>query len=115
MKITIEFCMFESDFEQNFTLNCGFSFIGPNLLKKRFPILIQVKWAAPLNSALNSADFHLLDQIFPKSVFPVKSRKIALLRTSIVVTYSTKLFRTVADRRNDILNSLLFLVAETKI
>ena len=107
--------MFKSDFEQNFTLNCGFSFIGPNLLKKCFPILKQVKWVAPLNSALNSANFHLLDQILPKSVFPVKSRKIALLRTSIVVTYNTKLFRTVADRRNDILNSLLFLVAEPKI
>ena len=39
--------------------------------------------------------------------------KIALLRTSIVINYYIKLFRTGADRRNGILMSPLLLVAET--
>ena len=39
--------------------------------------------------------------------------KIALLRSSLVVTYYIKLFRTGADRHNGILMSLLLLVAET--
>ena len=39
--------------------------------------------------------------------------KIAFLRTSMVVTYYIKLFRTEADRHNCILMSPLFLVAET--
>ena len=39
--------------------------------------------------------------------------KIALLRASMVVTYYIKLFRTVTDRHNGILISLLLLVAET--
>ena len=41
--------------------------------------------------------------------------KIALLRTSMVVTYYIKLFRTGDNRHNGILMSLLLLVAETKI
>ena len=41
--------------------------------------------------------------------------KIALSRASMVVTYYIKLFRTEDDRRNGILMSPLFLVAETKI
>ena len=41
--------------------------------------------------------------------------KITLSRASMVVTYYIKLFRTEDDRRNGILMSPLFLVAETKI
>ena len=41
--------------------------------------------------------------------------KIALFRSSMVVTYYVKLFRTGADRHNGILLSLLLLVAETTI
>ena len=40
--------------------------------------------------------------------------KIALLRAFMVLTYYIKLFRTWADRHNDILMSLLLLVAEAK-
>ena len=57
--------------------------------------------------------FDFLDEIYPKSVFPVENRKIALLRVSMVVTYYTKTFRTGTDRHNGILMSLLLLVAET--
>ena len=39
--------------------------------------------------------------------------KIALLCSSMVVTYYIKLFRTGSDRHNGILMSLLLLVAET--
>ena len=42
----------------------------------------------------------------------MKSRKISLLRASIVVTYYIKLLRTGADRQNGLSMSLL-LVAET--
>ena len=52
-------------------------------------------------------------QIFPKNEFPVQNGKIALVRVSMVVTYYIKLFRTAADRNNDILMYLLLLVAET--
>ena len=52
-------------------------------------------------------------QIFPKNEFPVQNGKIALVRASMVVTYYIKLFRTAADRNNDILMYLLLLVAET--
>ena len=41
--------------------------------------------------------------------------QIAPLLASMVVTYYIKLFRTVADRHNGILMSLLLLVAETII
>ena len=51
----------------------------------------------------------------PKREFPVENRKIALPRASMVINYYIKLFRTRADRRNGILMSLLFLVAETII
>ena len=53
------------------------------------------------------------DQIFPKMRFRVETRKIALARASMVVTYSIKLFRTGADRRSSIFVSLLYLVADT--
>ena len=43
----------------------------------------------------------------------MKSRKISLLRASIVVTYYIKLLRTGADRQNGLSMSLLLLVAET--
>ena len=46
-------------------------------------------------------------------VFLVKSRKIALVRGFMVVTYYIKLFCTGADQHNGILMSLLFLAAET--
>ena len=52
-------------------------------------------------------------QICPKREFLVENGKIALVRTSMVFSYYIKLFHTVADRHNDILMSLLLLVAET--
>ena len=48
-----------------------------------------------------------------KREFPVENRKIALVRSSMVVTYYIKLFRKGTDRYNGILMSLLLLVAET--
>ena len=45
--------------------------------------------------------------------FTIWNSKIVLLRTSAVVTYYIKLFRTGADRQNGVLMSLLFLVAKT--
>ena len=41
--------------------------------------------------------------------------KIALLRTSMVVTYYIKLFRAGADRHNGILMSLLLVVKTIKL
>ena len=49
----------------------------------------------------------------PKKEFPVENGKVALVHSSMVVTYYIKLFCTGADRRNGILMSLLFQVAET--
>ena len=54
-------------------------------------------------------------QVCPKKEFLFKNEKIALVRASIVVTYCIKLFCTRPDRHNDILTSLVLLVAETKI
>ena len=51
-------------------------------------------------------------QICLKWVFPLKNRKIALVRASTVVTYYIKLFHTGADRHNGFLMSLLLLAAE---
>ena len=45
--------------------------------------------------------------------FPVENGKIALVLSSMVVTYYIKLFRTGADRHYGILMSLLLLVEET--
>ena len=45
--------------------------------------------------------------------FTTWNAKIALLRTSMVITYYIKLFWTGADRHNGILMSLLLLVAQT--
>ena len=47
-----------------------------------------------------------------KTGFKNWNAKIALLRVSMVATYHIKLFRTVADRHNGILMSLLQLGAE---
>ena len=47
------------------------------------------------------------------SVFQVGNEKIALVGSSMVVTYYIKLFRTGAERHKNILMSLLALVAET--
>ena len=52
-------------------------------------------------------NFDILDQIYPKRLFPVGNRKIALVRVFLVVTYYIKLFRTGGDRHNGILMSLL--------
>ena len=54
-----------------------------------------------------------MNHIFPKREFPVENEKIALVSTSMVVTYYVKVFRTGADRHKGILMSLLLLVAET--
>ena len=51
--------------------------------------------------------------IFCKISFTKLKAKIALLRASMVVTYYIILFQMEPDRRNGILMSLLFLVAET--
>ena len=45
--------------------------------------------------------------------FTTRNAKIALLRTSMVITYYIKLFRTGADRHNGVLISLPLLVAQT--
>ena len=50
-----------------------------------------------------------------KTGFTNWNAKMALLRTSMVVTYYIKLFRTTDNRHNSILMSLILLVAETKI
>ena len=47
------------------------------------------------------------------SVFQVGNEKITFVGASMVVTYYIKLFRTGAERHNNILMSLLALVAET--
>ena len=47
-----------------------------------------------------------------KREFPVENRKIALVRSSMVVTYYIKLFRKGTNRYNGILMSLLLLVTE---
>ena len=74
------------------------------------------------------AVLHFTDQNWiPKTVYYIScvmvckigfsnwNKKIAFLRTSMVVTYYIKLFRTGADRHNGILMSLLLLVTETVI
>ena len=53
------------------------------------------------------------NQICPKKICPVETRKIALVLAFMVVTYYIKLYRTGADRHNGVLMSLLLLVAET--
>ena len=45
--------------------------------------------------------------------FTTRNAKIALLRTSMVITYYIKLFWTGTDRHNGVLISLLLLVAQT--
>ena len=45
--------------------------------------------------------------------FTTRNAKIALLRTSMVITYYIKLFRRGADRHNGVLISLPLLVAQT--
>ena len=75
----------------------------------------------------NSSSPELTDQNWiPKTIYCIRcvmvckigfsnwNATIALLGASMVVIYYIKLFRTRADRHNDILMSLLLLVAETK-
>ena len=52
-----------------------------------------------------------MDQTYPKKIFPVENRKIALLRAPMVVTDYIKLLHTGDDRHSEILMSLLFLFA----
>ena len=56
--------------------------------------------------------FFLLPNL-PEKGISVENGKIALVRASMVVTYYIKVFRTGADRHNNILMSFLLLVAET--
>ena len=51
----------------------------------------------------------------PKNEFPIQNRKIALARASVVATYYIELFCSSVDSYNNILLSLLVLVAKTKI
>ena len=62
-----------------------------------------------------SFKWQFLNQIYPKRIFPVENRKIALLHASMAVTYYVQLFRTMVERQNSILMSLLLLVAEAII
>ena len=52
------------------------------------------------------------DQIRPKRKFLVENGKIALVNACMLVTYYIKLFRTGAERHNDIIMALLLLAAE---
>ena len=63
------------------------------------------------NFGLNRKFWHFGPNL-PKKVFPIGNGKIALVRTSMVVTYYIKPFRTGADKHKGILMSLLLLVAK---
>ena len=67
-----------------------------------------------LKPFINSFQSYLFRYKCWLSYFSNRNAKIALMRGSMVVTYYIKLFRTGTDRHNDILMSLLFLVAEPK-
>ena len=85
LNITIEFCMFELVYVPNVSLNWTFWFFGPNCPKQSISGRKLKKWTSILNSPyLNyfkyqvspwTDNFHCLDQISPKRVFPIKSRK----------------------------------------
>ena len=59
--------------------------------------------------------YHIRCVMVCKIGFKNWNAKIAFLRAAMVVNSYIKLFQKGADRLNDILMSLLFLVAETKI
>ena len=67
------------------------------------------------NFSLNFNFDFFLTEFAEKGNLRSKNEKIALVRTSVIVTYYIKIFRTRADKRNGNLMSLLLLVAETKI
>ena len=85
LNITIEFCMFELVYVPNVSLKWTFWFFGPNCPKQSISGRKLKKWTSLLNSPyLNyfkyqvspwTDNFHFLDQISPKRVFPIKNRK----------------------------------------
>ena len=85
MDTIIEFCVFELVFVSNFTVDKQLWIFGQNLPTKGFSGLKQKKWKLPLNSGYSNYSrnqisaqtdsFDILDQIYPKKVFPVKKRK----------------------------------------
>ena len=57
---------------QNFSLNRQFWFFGPNLTSFK-----HIQWTPPLNSAYpNCSKYRILDQTYPKRVFPYKAKKV---------------------------------------
>ena len=77
-------------------------------------VLSRTLHIASIKAFINSFQSYLFRYKCWLSYFSNRNAKIALLRASMVVTYYIKLFRTRTDKHNDILMSLLFLVAETK-
>ena len=97
---TLKLCIFELFYVPNFSLNWQFWLFGLDLPTKTY-----------FRSKTSNSKF--LDKFTQKRVFAVENRKITLLRASMVVTYYIKLFRTGADRHNDMLMSLPLLDAGT--
>ena len=77
-------------------------------------VLSRTLHIASIKAFINSFQSYLFRDKCWLSYFSNRNAKIALMRVSMVVTYYIKLFRTGTDRHNDILMSLLFLVAESK-
>ena len=95
--------------------------MGPNLPKSCISGQKRKKWTSPLNSWGLSTKFQFKPTIWivwtkfaQKGYFWSKTKNLHFrVRTSMVVTYYIKLFRTGAERHNSILMSLLLLVTET--
>ena len=80
-----EFSIFELVSVTNFSFNWQFWLFGPNLPKKGISTQKQKKWTASLNSACSNYcrhqisastdNFDFSDQIYPKTIFPLKNKK----------------------------------------